>query len=77
MLELQKIFLIVRFFNFPREDKILGWCPAGPALPHMEKVPLLASVCHPSSDIVTIKMPYEVDVLHRPASQPLFSYWVG
>ena len=31
----------------------------------------------PSSDGVTIKMPYGVDVLHPPASHPIFSYWVG
>ena len=37
----------------------------------------LTLVDHPSSDGITIKMPYEVDVLHRPASHPIFSYWVG
>ena len=37
----------------------------------------LALVGHPSSDGVTIKMPYGVDVLYRPASHPMFSYWVG
>ena len=37
----------------------------------------LALVDHPSSDGVTIKMPYGVDVLHRPALHPIFSYWVG
>ena len=26
---------------------------------------------------VAIKMPYGVDVLHRPALHPIFSYWVG
>ena len=31
----------------------------------------------PSSDGVTIKILYGVDVLHRPASHPIFSYWVG
>ena len=31
----------------------------------------------PSSDGVTIKMPYGVDVLHQPASHSIFSYWVG
>ena len=36
----------------------------------------LALVGHPSSDGVTIKMPYGVDVLHHPASHPIFSYWV-
>ena len=37
----------------------------------------LALVGHPSSDGVTIKMPDGVDVLHRPASHPIFFYWVG
>ena len=37
----------------------------------------LALVGHPSSDGVMIKMPYGVDVLHQPASHPIFSYWVG
>ena len=36
-----------------------------------------ALVGHPSSDGVTIKMPYGVDVLHRPALHPIFFYWVG
>ena len=26
---------------------------------------------------VKIKMPYGLDVSHRPASHPIFSYWVG
>ena len=33
----------------------------------------LALVGHPSSDCVTLKMPYGVDVLHWPASHP---HWV-
>ena len=37
----------------------------------------LALVGNPSSDGVMIKMPYGVDVLHRPALHPIFSYWVG
>ena len=37
----------------------------------------LAFVDHPSSDGITIKMPYGVDVLHQPALHPIFSYWVG
>ena len=37
----------------------------------------LALVGHPSSDGIMIKMPYGVDVLHRPALHPIFSYWVG
>ena len=38
----------------------------------------LALPGHPSSNGVTIKMHYGVDVLlHQPASHPIFSYWVG
>ena len=37
----------------------------------------LALVGHPSSDGITIKMPYGVDVLHQPALHPIFSCWVG
>ena len=37
----------------------------------------LALVGHPSSDGITIKMPYGVHVLHRPASHHIFSCWVG
>ena len=37
----------------------------------------LALVGHHSREVVTIKMPYGVDVLHRPVSHPIFSNWVG
>ena len=37
----------------------------------------LALVGQPSSDGLTINMPYGVDVLHQLASHPTFSYWVG
>ena len=37
----------------------------------------LALAGHPSSDGFTIKMPYGVDILHRSASHPIFSYWLG
>ena len=36
----------------------------------------LALVGDPSSDGVAIKMPYGVDLLHRSALHPIFSYWV-
>ena len=36
----------------------------------------LALVGHPSGDGVTIKMLYGVNVLHLPASHPIFSYWL-
>ena len=54
--------------------EIVGWCPAGSVLPHGKKTPF----SHPSSDAVTIKIPYGVDVLsHQPASHFVFSDWVG
>ena len=37
----------------------------------------LALVGDPSSDGVKIKMPHGVEVLHQPASHPIFCYWVG
>ena len=37
----------------------------------------LALVGHPCSGGIVIQMPYGVDVLHQPASHPIFSYWVG
>ena len=43
---------------------MLGWCPAGASLTSWGEGASLALVGHPSSDGVTIKMPYGVDVLH-------------
>ena len=61
----------------PQDIEIQGWCPAGTFLPHGEKELLLVLVGHPSSDGVTIKMPYRVDVLlYRLASHPIFSYFL-
>ena len=40
------------------------------------QVASLALVGDRSSDGVSIKMPYGVDVLYRPASHPIFSYWL-
>ena len=37
----------------------------------------LALVGQHSSDGVTAKMPYGVDVLHPPALHSIFCYWVG
>ena len=42
-----------------------------------EGASLAALVGHPSSDGVTVKMPYGVDSLHRPTLHSIFSYWVG
>ena len=55
-----------------------GLVPSGASLTSRgEGASLAALVGHPSSDGVTIKMPYGVDVLQQPTSHPIFSYWVG
>ena len=56
---------------------VTGLVSSGVSLTSWGEGASLALVGHPSSDGVTIKMPYGVDVLHRPASHPIFSYWVG
>ena len=62
------------WFRTERDIEIRGWCPAG-------KSYLMGTRClfgHPSSDGVTIKIPYGVDVLlHRTASHIIFFYWAG
>ena len=61
----------------PRDIEVLAWCPGGSVLSQGEKASLTL-VGHPSSDGVTIKVPYRADVLlHQPALQPIFSYWIG
>ena len=49
----------------------------GASLTSWREVASLVLVGHPSSDGVTIKMSYGVDVLHQPALHPIFSYWIG
>ena len=46
---------------------------SGASLTSWGKGPFLLLVYHPSSDGVTIKMPYGVEVLYQPASHPIFS----
>ena len=55
-----------RFF---RDIEILGWCPAGWWQSYLmgRRLATLAFVGHPSSDGVTIKMPYGVDQLCTPS----------
>ena len=61
----------------PWDIEVLAWCPGGSVLSQGEKASLTL-VGHPSSDGVTIKIPYRADVLlHQPALQPIFSYWIG
>ena len=55
-----------------------GMMSSGVSLTSWGEGASLALVGHPSSDGITIKILYGVDVLlHRPASHPVFSYWVG
>ena len=65
-----KIVLSPRLWN-------TGLVNSGASLTSWGEGASLALVGEPSSDGVTIKMPYGIDVLHRPASHPIFSYWVG
>ena len=50
------------FLNNAEMTEILGWFTAGSALPHGGEDAYLALVCHPSSDSVTIKITYGLDV---------------
>ena len=71
---------MVRGFEYQKilpETKNTGLVSSGVSLTAWGEGASLALVGHPSSDGVTIKMPFGVDVLHRPASHPIFSYWVG
>ena len=54
-----------------------GLVSSGASLTSWEEGASLALAGHPYSNGVTIKMSYRVDVLYRPASHPIFSYWVG
>ena len=54
-----------------------GLVASGASLTSWGEGASFALVVDPSSYGVTIKMPYWVDVLHQPASHPIFSYWVG
>ena len=60
------------------ELELDGLVSSGVSLTSWGEGASLALVGHPSSDGITIKIPYGVDVLlHQPASHPIFSYWVG
>ena len=48
-----------------------GLVSSGASLTSWGEGATLALVGHPSSDGVTIKMPYGVDVLHQPALHPI------
>ena len=67
----------LKTFNIPNNESVNEWVgvqrglvSSGVSLTSWGKDASLALVGHPSSDGTTIKMPYGVDVLHRPASHP-------
>ena len=68
--------LIVNYLFSPRHGNN-GLVSTGASFASWGEGASLALVGHPSSAGVTIKMPYGVDVLYRPALHPIFSYWVG
>ena len=76
MLEIKKLVKI-NFFNVSPETLQYWVGVQRVSLTSWGEGASLSLVGHPSSDGVTIKMPYGVDVLHRPASHPIFCYWVG
>ena len=64
-------------YHYPRHQ-ITGSVSSRASLTSWGEGVSLALVDNPSSDGVTIKIPYGVNVLlHQPASHPVFSYWVG
>ena len=62
------LFLINKIIKMYLFHKHSGLVSSGASLTSWEEGASLALVGHPSSDGVMIKMPYGVDVLHRPAS---------
>ena len=70
------VFLSLTLIYSPK-TLVSSGVSSGSSLTSSRESASLALVGHPSSDGVTIKMLYGVDVLHWPASHPIFSYWVG
>ena len=55
----------------------IGLVSSGANLNSCGECASLAMVGHTSSDGITIKMPYGLDILNQHALHPLFSYWDG
>ena len=73
------LFCISNFLEVGRKKLFLRHWSTGLVCVCVSKGASLALVDDASSDGFTIKIPYGVDVLlHRPASQPIFSYsyWI-
>ena len=76
MLTIETIKTIETICYFSSRDWNTGFVSSGVSLTLLEEVVSLVLIGHPASDSVLI--PYGADVLlHRPASQTIFSYLVG
>ena len=62
--------------HLTKNVSIFGLVSSGASLTSWGEGASLALVGNPSSDHVTIKMPYGVDILHQPVCTS-FPYWVG
>ena len=65
------------FHIFPNKERYCGFVSSRAILTSWVEGASSALVGDPYSDGVAIEMPCGVDVLRRPASHPIFSYWVG
>ena len=63
--------LFFQVSTLPPRHENAGLVSSGASLTSWGEGAFLVWVGHPSSNGVTIKMSYGVDVLHRPASQPI------
>ena len=68
---------VLQFCSLPMRNENTGLVSSEASLTSWGEGSSLTVADHPSSDGVTIKMPYGVDVLHQPASHHIFSYWDG
>ena len=62
-----------RLKSFPPRYWNTGLVSSGYSLSSWQEGASLTLIGHPSSDGVTIKIPYDADVLHRPALHLTFS----
>ena len=64
--------------HYPLRHWNNGFVSSGASLTSWGEGASLALDDHLSSNGITIKISYEVDILlHQPALHPIFSYWVG
>ena len=67
----------IKIISSPNFHLYTGLVSSGASLTSCGEGASLTLVDHPSCDGITIKMPYEVDVLNRPSLHPILSYWIA